>query len=457
MAAGKWFGSRNVFLTYGVTLGVLFVLVLTFAVAKLWLRKRREALITAQLLAKAAEEEEALVQQGITRVERVEGEADLFGIRALERGFTGGVPQARPSTDTLGRRTTPSPLPEDGMYMSMQRIPYGRDPSNPLFSRETSPISLNEQISSASGSTERATSPSSLPPPRHLFPASSASRTTLLQAATLVPTRPPPGTQLNLPQYTGEEQHLRVPVIPNSGFVSGYKLRKMARNHTVAFQAQPPPPESQANIQNLDLRESNAALQESGNENMVPHSEQTMVSPSPPPGNTYVRPYSWGLGSENTQRRPYSWQTESLNPQEEVLTVIDPLARNAEENISDLSQPAPVHVPEPGTIRIVIRSPEDPGSSSASTSSYSCSIDSEDGDIGVTGARLGPAAYTSLIRGSSLSLGEFYDSYYSENGTPRIYPDTSDDEEVKTDTTHKPEPYTQGHKRNWSRMPSRLS
>jgi hypothetical protein len=59
-------------------------------------------------------EQEALTKHG-------DEEGDLFGIRALEHGFTAGLPQSRPTTPRL-----PS---ASGSTLTVNRIPYGKAPS----------------------------------------------------------------------------------------------------------------------------------------------------------------------------------------------------------------------------------------------------------------------------------------------------------------------------------------
>ena len=55
-------------------------------------------MIRAEIAAKAADEEHKIDQVALTRREQDEG--DLFGIRAIEKGFYGGVAQSRPTTPT---------------------------------------------------------------------------------------------------------------------------------------------------------------------------------------------------------------------------------------------------------------------------------------------------------------------------------------------------------------------
>ncbi|TGZ83612.1 hypothetical protein EX30DRAFT_346378 [Ascodesmis nigricans] len=76
-----------------------------------------------------AQDEEAAIKNSQVGVNAPE-ECDLFGIRAIESGFFGGIPQSRPSTPT-----TPSLASSS---TSVHRIPYGKPPSPP--SQEGVPI-----------------------------------------------------------------------------------------------------------------------------------------------------------------------------------------------------------------------------------------------------------------------------------------------------------------------------
>jgi hypothetical protein len=66
-------------------------------------------------LAKAADEEGRIENTALTK--REEDEGDLFGIRALEKGYTGGVAQSRPTTPTITSGST--------TLLSINQVPYG--------------------------------------------------------------------------------------------------------------------------------------------------------------------------------------------------------------------------------------------------------------------------------------------------------------------------------------------
>lgn len=90
--------------------------------------------------AKAADEEGRLERTVLAY--REDDEGDLFGVRALEKGFTGGVYQSRPNTPQVSR-TASLVIPKK------VRIPYGK----PNLSRST--IALDLGGTPASGSAEQ--------------------------------------------------------------------------------------------------------------------------------------------------------------------------------------------------------------------------------------------------------------------------------------------------------------
>ncbi|KAF8248089.1 hypothetical protein K440DRAFT_642796 [Wilcoxina mikolae CBS 423.85] len=120
-------------------MGTLITLVVCFAFFKLYLQKRRTRKICEALKAKAADEEGRMEQVALNPPEEEEG--DLFGSRALERGFTGGVAQSRPVTPSIA----------SGSTISLHHIPYGKDPS---WSTKHSTIALDLGANSASKNSE---------------------------------------------------------------------------------------------------------------------------------------------------------------------------------------------------------------------------------------------------------------------------------------------------------------
>lgn len=110
-----WFGELNLGAKYGIGLACLIVMVVAFALFKLYMQKRRTKKIIFAQLAKAADEEGRIENTALTK--REEDEGDLFGIRALEKGYTGGVAQSRPTTPTITSGST--------TLLSINQVPYG--------------------------------------------------------------------------------------------------------------------------------------------------------------------------------------------------------------------------------------------------------------------------------------------------------------------------------------------
>lgn len=119
-------------------LAVLVFLVASYGVFKLWLQKRRTKKITRvsttlpsspspstrltrpeALEAKALDEEGRMEQAWLKCTDAEVEEGDLFGIRAIERGFYGGVAQSR----------GPTPSATSVSSATLGRIPYGKDAS----------------------------------------------------------------------------------------------------------------------------------------------------------------------------------------------------------------------------------------------------------------------------------------------------------------------------------------
>lgn len=93
--------------------------------------------ILAEEAAKAADEEYKIDQVALNQ--REEDEGDLFGIRALEKGFYGGVAQSQQTTPAASIKT-----------LSVAHIPYGNT------SRQQSMLSV---ATTTVGGTSRGTSP----------------------------------------------------------------------------------------------------------------------------------------------------------------------------------------------------------------------------------------------------------------------------------------------------------
>jgi len=136
---GNWFNGLDLGVKYAIALSCLFVLVMAFACTKLYLMKRKQKKWLKEH--KAKDSEEAGKMERVALTQREEGEGDLFGIRALEKGFTGGVAQSRPTTPSLASRST---LALSG------HIPYGQPPNTTSASSSTTMIVDSETISKIS-------------------------------------------------------------------------------------------------------------------------------------------------------------------------------------------------------------------------------------------------------------------------------------------------------------------
>ncbi|KAG0635486.1 hypothetical protein HOY80DRAFT_1057133 [Tuber brumale] len=113
------FGDLELGAKYGIILGSLVVLVFAAGFLKLFYIRHQAKKFNEEAKAKAANEEGKTEQIALNQ--REEDEGDLFGIRALERGFTGGVAQSRPATpNTVANRSTSTLVP------SAVNIPFGQ-------------------------------------------------------------------------------------------------------------------------------------------------------------------------------------------------------------------------------------------------------------------------------------------------------------------------------------------
>ncbi|RPB22744.1 hypothetical protein L211DRAFT_839459 [Terfezia boudieri ATCC MYA-4762] len=94
MTVAEWFGKQDLGLKYAIVLGSLIITTVVFAACKL--------IHTKQRLKKFQKEAETAQVEGVEEQHdlngKVEDEGDLFGLRALEKGFFGGVAQSRPAS-----------------------------------------------------------------------------------------------------------------------------------------------------------------------------------------------------------------------------------------------------------------------------------------------------------------------------------------------------------------------
>ncbi|QSZ37137.1 hypothetical protein DSL72_009230 [Monilinia vaccinii-corymbosi] len=135
-----WFGSQDLSAKFGMILGGLIVIVFAAAFIKVWQNKRRLAKNT-----KIEELERASSTREKPNIEDL-GEGDLFGVRAIERGFFGGVSQSRSnspaqsmyasnsSIDSSSRRSSKISVPKSTMQ---KPIPLRLQPSDAEIRRST--------------------------------------------------------------------------------------------------------------------------------------------------------------------------------------------------------------------------------------------------------------------------------------------------------------------------------
>ncbi|ESZ96369.1 hypothetical protein SBOR_3252 [Sclerotinia borealis F-4128] len=97
-----WFGNQDLSAKFGIVLGGSIFVVLVAGLLKVWYNKRRLAKnIKIEEIEKANSTQERLNIEDL-------GEGDLFGIRAIERGFFGGVSQSRSNSPAQSMFGPPS-------------------------------------------------------------------------------------------------------------------------------------------------------------------------------------------------------------------------------------------------------------------------------------------------------------------------------------------------------------
>ncbi|PWW79059.1 hypothetical protein C7212DRAFT_166877 [Tuber magnatum] len=142
------FGDLELGAKYGIVLGSLVVLVFAAGFLKLLHIRYQAKKFNREAKAKAANEEGKAEQIALNQ--REEDEGDLFGIRALERGFTGGVAQSRPTTpNTAANRSTST------LVTSAVNIPFGQKSAGSLAgsSRSETNSTLTIEVGNTKGVT----------------------------------------------------------------------------------------------------------------------------------------------------------------------------------------------------------------------------------------------------------------------------------------------------------------
>ncbi|CAD6444050.1 55b3bad4-0013-47d6-a73d-63ddd622067a [Sclerotinia trifoliorum] len=151
-----WFGSQNLSTKFGIVLGSAIIIVLAAGMIKVWYNKRRLAKnIKIEELEKANSTQERL------NVEEL-GEGDLFGVRAIQRGFFGGVSQSRSNSPAQSMFGPPSTTAVD-LSEATRNLEAIRAPSTASSSSEDSQSRVSSEIS-VPKSTKHKPSPLRLQP-----------------------------------------------------------------------------------------------------------------------------------------------------------------------------------------------------------------------------------------------------------------------------------------------------
>ncbi|MCJ1443305.1 MAG: hypothetical protein MMC23_003803 [Stictis urceolatum] len=173
----SWFGSADLATKYAVILFSLLGGVLTAGVIKVCINRRRLKQHEARLAKDAAAGVPFKDLNGNKQTE----EGDLFGVRALESGFFGGVAQSQPSS----RAASPTSA---GPSSRSEYRPYDSPPSNPLslISKPGSPLSPKPARSAR------------LSPKLHQWPSTASLPKSPLSRAPIVNEHPPLPSPLRL-------------------------------------------------------------------------------------------------------------------------------------------------------------------------------------------------------------------------------------------------------------------
>ncbi|CAL8577231.1 hypothetical protein XPA_003069 [Xanthoria parietina] len=159
-----WFGSLQLAYKYAIILGSLFTIVIIAGLIKVFYDKRR-----VKKFIKKANLEAAGVPEEQERVElnkREPDEGDLFGVRAIQSGFFGGVAQSRPSS--IAESNSPEGSSSNTLLGSHGSPKFGPSPMSsvttlPLDARRSSPLAHNgrstEDLNAPTPSKRRAPTP----------------------------------------------------------------------------------------------------------------------------------------------------------------------------------------------------------------------------------------------------------------------------------------------------------
>lgn len=143
----SWFGNLQLAYKYALVFGSALALTLFLGFIKLMADRRKMKKLVKDL--EAVPGRKATIDHGQSELNmREKDEGDLFGIRAIEAGFFGGVAQSAPNSvvnSPAGSRTA-SPAP--GM-----RTSHGHSPSSSITIGPTRPLTSPKKKLSDSSST----------------------------------------------------------------------------------------------------------------------------------------------------------------------------------------------------------------------------------------------------------------------------------------------------------------
>ncbi|KAL8831625.1 MAG: hypothetical protein Q9170_005213 [Blastenia crenularia] len=135
-----WFGNLQLAYKYAIVLGSLFTIVIIAGLCKVFYDKRR----VKKFVKKASLEAGGAQEERVELNKREPDEGDLFGIRAIQSGFFGGVAQSRPSS--LAESQSPEGSSSNtllGSYSSPKhsgQSPMSSVTTLPLEARRSSPL-----------------------------------------------------------------------------------------------------------------------------------------------------------------------------------------------------------------------------------------------------------------------------------------------------------------------------
>ncbi|KAL8668011.1 MAG: hypothetical protein Q9168_007116 [Polycauliona sp. 1 TL-2023] len=139
-----WFGNLGLAYKYAIILGSLFAVVIIAGLCKVFYDRRRVKKFVKKASLEAADAPEE--QERVELNKREPDEGDLFGIRAIQSGFFGGVAQSRPSS--IAESNDPEGSSSNTLLGSHGSPKFGSSPMSsvttlPLDARRSSPLATN--------------------------------------------------------------------------------------------------------------------------------------------------------------------------------------------------------------------------------------------------------------------------------------------------------------------------